>query len=124
MVYAVMRDTIQTSKGDYYQDEDYTETIELYFILKDANTRVRAEYEDWNGDVSNHEEFNFDFTGGGTHFWEMLDTLEVEGVRVYVKEEPVKGPGSEPVRVWKRALPGEGSEEGSEKDSDEDSDED
>jgi hypothetical protein len=105
MIYAVMRDTLRTGKGDYYQDDDARETIELYSTLEDANTRVRVEWEEWNGEASQHGLCDFDFTSNGKHFWHMLDTPEIEGVRVYIMERPVKD--SEPVRVWKRALPGE-----------------
>jgi hypothetical protein len=118
-IYAVMRDTIRTAKGDYYQDDDATETIELYSSLQDANTRVQVEWEEWNGETSDYEEHDFDFTSEGMHLWYMGDSVDndTEGTRVYVMERHVKAPDSEPLRIWKRPLPGEESSD--EKDSDE-----
>jgi hypothetical protein len=114
MIYAVMRETIRAPRGRHYQDDDGENAktpIDLYSTLKDANTRVRFEYENWNGKVSRHEEFGFDFTSWGSHYWEMMDTREIDSVRVYVEKRLIKGPDSEPVRIWKRPLPGEDLDE-------------
>jgi hypothetical protein len=49
-------------------------------------------------------ENNFDFTSG-EHFWQVRS--EGRGIRFCVVGHYLKAPDSEPLRVWKRALPGE-----------------
>jgi hypothetical protein len=107
MIYAVMRHRERTVRGFHYQDNDYssTEPIELYSTLEHANNRVRAEWEEWTGKVSQYEFCEFDFTSDGDHFWRIVSTPDVEGEHLYINERPVKA--SKHSREWKRKLPDE-----------------
>jgi uncharacterized protein YneR len=116
-IYVVKKDTVQTAKGAFYQDDDTTETLDIYATLEDANNRVRLEYEEYGGEVVGSEGFECDMTGPGPHCWGVEDTSEDEGIRVYVDEIVARGPGSEPARKWTIPLPS--GQESDEEESDE-----
>jgi hypothetical protein len=105
-VYAVICETLPRNCVPYSPKEHKEEVLELYVELRDANNRVRKEWEDSGGNFTGWDiEVVFD---AGYEMWRAEDYEGLcTGVHVYVKKMEVKGPASEPMGEWKRPLPGQ-----------------